>query len=385
MPLFWLIRLVTSFISLAILAATGYLLWSWYQGDWYIRPDGLSVHVRETWRLWTGLAMLLWSLSGGFIVKWLLARPDREPLSPHRGDGEWIDGADGARIYVESVGRTDAPCLILTHGWGLDSTIWAYARRELADRFRLVLWDLPGMGLSRTRTRAVSLDNFAADLAQVIAWTGADRVILAGHSIGGMTIQTLARDHPSLVRDKVAGVILINTTWHNPLKTMILSRLCLALRYPLIEPSAHLTRWFSALASLNAWISYLNGSAHLANRLAFASQVTRSQLEHTTLLSTRNRQGVQAQGNLAMFRWSARGALAGLGVPVLVLAGKQDILTKPEASADIVADTPGARLHVFNDANHMGFLERSQAYNEAIADFAATAIRGKPARRPVAV
>ncbi len=53
--------------------------------------------------------------------------------------------------------------------------------------------------------------------------------MLVGHSIGGMTIQTLARDHPELFGREVVGVVLLNTTYTNPLKTMILPRLMQAL------------------------------------------------------------------------------------------------------------------------------------------------------------
>jgi len=49
----------------------------------------------------------------------------------------------------------------------MDSTFWRYARQDLADRFRLVLWDLPGLGKSKAGggREAVNLGAFATDLA----------------------------------------------------------------------------------------------------------------------------------------------------------------------------------------------------------------------------
>jgi pimeloyl-ACP methyl ester carboxylesterase len=165
-------------------------------------------------------------------------------------------------------------------------------------------------------------------------------------------------------------VVFVNTTYTNPLKTSILPRLSQALRFPVLEPMMWLTIWLAPLAWLGAWHSYINGSTHFANRFGFGKFVTRSQLNHTALLSTRNSQGVIAKGNLAMFRWDASGATATLPVPVLVLAGDMDILTKPEASRTIASVTPAAELQIVEGVNHCGFLERADIYNAAIENFA---------------
>ena len=124
------------------------------------------------------------------------------------------------------------------------------------------------------------------------------------------------------------------------------------------------------LVWLSAWQSYLSGSAHLANRISFGKHVSRSQLNAVTLLGTRNSPGAQARGNLAMFRWDATGALAKIDVPVLVIGGELDIVTKPEASGTIAESTHAARISIVEDVNHMGFLERHETYNSAIAQFA---------------
>lgn len=376
MPLLMIVRFLLSLVSWAILGAAAWLLWSWNQGEYVRDVDGVLHHIRHDWRLWTGLGLLVFSFGGGnLLVRPFLARADRNRLKPGRSHGEMIDGADGARLYVESHGPKDAPCLVLTHGWGLDSTIWAYARRELGQDFHLVLWDLPGMGRSRPGRAGIGLDAFAENLKTVIAHTGRDRVVLVGHSIGGMTVQTLARDHAQVFNRVVAGAVLLNTTYTDPLKTMVMSGLIQVLR-PLIVLSCHLTVWLAPLAWLGAWQSYLNGSAHIANRLGFAGRVTHSQLDYTALLTTRNSQAAQARGNLAMFQWDATGALARIDVPVLAVAGDSDIVTKAEASRTLVSQARQAVLEIVTDANHMGFLARADIYNPAIAAFARRALAG---------
>src|SRR4051812_37708413 len=104
------------------------------------------------------------------------------------------------------------------------------------------------------------------------------------------------RDHLQL-RNPVAGVVLLHTTHTNPLKTMILSGLLQALQRPVLEPGMKLAIALQPLAWMLNWQSYLSGSAHLAQRLGYGKFVTRSQLEHTTLLATRNSPAVLARGN----------------------------------------------------------------------------------------
>ncbi len=378
MPLLFILRLIFALISLLLLGTSGYLIWSWWQGDLIVGADGLIRRVRdEDWRLWTGISLLAWSFLGRLVVLPLVARPDKDPTRAERASGQTLATPGGGELYVEVHGPENGPPIILTHGWGLDSTIWFYARRHLARRFRVITWDLAGLGKSRRGSSdKVGPPRFAEDLAAVLDLAGDRPSILVGHSIGGMTIQTLARDHADLLERKVAGLVLLNTTYTNPLKTMIASGLLVALRRPLLEPLLHLTVWLAPIAWLSAWQSYLSGSAHLANRFGFGKFVTRSQLEQTTLLATRNSPAVQARGNLAMFRWDATGALAKVARPVLVIGGGGDIITKQEASEAIAGSAPQARLQVVDGVNHMGFLERADLYNAAIEAFADEVGRG---------
>lgn len=371
MPLIAILRFLFMLLSLAIIAASAYLLWQWYDGDIVQRADGVAVRVREDWYLWLGGALLVLSLLGRPIITPFLAKRDTDPSKPERSAGRMITGGSGAQLYVEETGPVGAPVVILTHGWAMDSTIWYYAKRDLSRQFRVISWDLPGMGKSTPATpSAIGLSEFAQDLKTLIDLPGEQKVVLVGHSIGGMTIQTLARDFPDIFNARVAGTVLVNTSYTNPLKTMILAGLAQAIRWPLLEPLMRLGILLQPLVWLSAWQSYLSGSAHMANRIGFGKYVTHSQLNHTTLLSTRNAPGNIHRGNLAMFRWDATHAMAKVSPPLLVLSGEWDIVTKPEAGQQIATDRPGSVHQVIEGVNHMGFLERPDIYNRAISEFA---------------
>jgi pimeloyl-ACP methyl ester carboxylesterase len=375
-----ILRALFALLSLIILAAAGYLLWSWYHGDLIRDADGVLRH-RDSWRLWTGLALFAWSFLGRSLVLPLLARRDQDPMRLERGDGRLIESTTGAKLWVETYGPEEAQPLILTHGWSLDSRIWHYAKRDLAGRFRLIVWDLPGLGRSKRARAKVDMAGFAQDLATVLGLAGGRPAVLVGHSIGGMVIQTLARDRSELFGREVSGVVLLDTTYTNPLKTMILSGLAQALRWPVIEPMMRLKILLQPLSWLSSWQSYVSGSSHIATRLGFGRYVTRSQLDRTTLLMTMQKPAVSAHGDLAMFRWDANDALRSCQVPVLVIGGSKDIVTKPEASDHIARSAGTGRLQIIEGVNHMGPVERADAYHDAIAAFADTVVP----RGPVAV
>ncbi|UDF05579.1 alpha/beta fold hydrolase [Asticcacaulis sp. AND118] len=378
MPLILIARLFTSLLSWILLAALLYFGWSWYQGELFRSADGDLVRIREDWRLWVVAFLMAWSVFGGFILHPILAHPDRRILNTARGeDGHQISDTNGASLYMETHGHLQAPPLILTHGWGMDSTIWGYAKDDFSDTFRVIAWDLPGMGRSKTGSGGITLAAFAISLKQVIEQTAEEKVILVGHSIGGMVVQTLARDFPAFFEARVAGTVLINTTYTNPLRTMLFSRSALTLQKPLIEPMMWLTRCLMPFAWVNGWQSYFNGATHLANRIGFGPRVTRSQLKHTALLSTRNSPGAQARGNLAMFAWDASEALRTVTGPVLVIGSKGDLVTKAIASETIATSAPSGHLLLVEAANHMGFLEEFEIYNEAIVAFAHQTQRGE--------
>lgn len=373
MPIVTLPRLLFSIASWAILAAAIYLLWTWNQGYAVVDEAGRVTHERgPDWRLYVGLALLAWSFLGRFVILLFMPAGRDEPRDA-RGPSARVSDPHSSMLNVESFGPEGGPTLVLTHGWGLNATAWWYARRDLAKDFRVLTWDLPGLGRSTGPADGrYEIDRFAQSLCAVLDCAGEGPIVLVGHSIGGMTVQSFWRVAPEATRRRIAGVVLLNTTYQNPLTTMWPRGLWRALQTPLIQPLCWATIALSPLAWLSAWQGYLSGSNQLATRLtAFGRHATRGQVDFAARLACKGSPRVQAKGNLAMFRWRATEVLPTVPVPVLVLAGEKDIVTLAQASHVIAKAAPDARLVQVDGVGHMGFLERPDAYNQAIADFAA--------------
>jgi pimeloyl-ACP methyl ester carboxylesterase len=358
-------------VSLAVLALGGYLIWSWWDLRQTLEAQGVVYEDDIGWRLWAGLALLAVSFLGRTPMLWLLARKGDDGDRLRRLQGRTVETPTGARLHVEEVGPSDAPALVFVHGWGLDAGIWREARLMLAQRYRVIAFDLAGLGRSKgPREGVYTLEGFADDLRAVLHDAAPRQAVLVGHSIGGMTLQTFARRHPAALGTEVAGLVLENTTHTDPTRTTILGKALHAMK-PVLAPLMKLDIALSPLVWAMNWQSYLSGGTHLAMRFGgFGTRPTRAQLEQVALAATRNPPAVQAKGNLAMMQWDATADLPRLSVPTLVFIGGRDLVTVPPAGERIARDAPGARPFRVEGAGHLGPMELAQVYNEVIARFA---------------
>ncbi|MHC8423411.1 alpha/beta fold hydrolase [Streptomyces sp. NB004] len=121
-----------------------------------------------------------------------------------------VTAADGARIHVEVHGPERAPAVVLAHGWCCSTAFRAAQIRELAADHRVIAYDQRGHGRSPANP-AYGTEPLADDLEAVLAATLApgERAVLAGHSMGGMTVMAAAT-RPA-VREHVAAVLLCST------------------------------------------------------------------------------------------------------------------------------------------------------------------------------
>lgn len=330
------------------------------------------------WYLAGAIVCLGLTVGGRFPVSLILGGPAerfRPGIEPSRT--LLVDRSDGTKIHAAVYGESSAdtsdarPTIILTHGWSLDGSAWDYMKRRLAERHRVITWDLAGLGRSmRPSNLDHSLEKMAHDLAAVVQATAPGApVVLVGHSIGGMILQTYSRVHADQLGSKVKGLALFHTTYKNPLRTMIASDLVTALQYPVIVPLNYLTIGLSALAWLSNWQSYWNGSLHISTRLiSFSGKQSYEQIERGAKLAARAWPATLARGNLAMLAFDEEATLPSINVPVLVVGGTNDIVTKHSASEHIKRALPNDRP-ADDDGGHLGYWEYTQQVTEDLLEF----------------
>ncbi|WP_084460648.1 alpha/beta fold hydrolase [Nocardia kruczakiae] len=154
-----------------------------------------------------------------------LSRRDRARL---RGSGEFrlyegfpagrvvaVRSADGTAIHTEVFGPDDGYPIVLSHGICCAIRFWANQIAALSLHYRVIAFDHRGHGRSGRPGRAGwTVDCLADDLAAVVGATirPGERALVAGHSMGGITIQSWAHRHPEQVTRCVDSLALINSS-----------------------------------------------------------------------------------------------------------------------------------------------------------------------------
>jgi pimeloyl-ACP methyl ester carboxylesterase len=299
--------------------------------------------------------------------------PDVDPSPDRTGEVHTIRRPDGSELRVECYGPIDAPPLIWTHGWGANSTEWFYEKRYLAERFRLIVWDEPGLGLSKKPdNNDYRLEKLAADLHAVLELAGDRPAVLVGHSIGGMITLTFCKEYPETLGTRVAGLVLAHTTYTNPVRTTQMASLLTAIEKPVIIPLLYLTIGLWPLVWLANWMSYLNGSAHRStHKSSFSGNETRGQLDFVARFMPHARPDILARGMLGMIAYDATATLARISIPTLVVVGDEDTTTKPEAGEYIATHIPRSELISLTPAKHMGLIEHHERFDRSVVEFAA--------------
>lgn len=273
-----------------------------------------------------------------------------------------IEVSDGGYIHIVDQGQGFP--ILLIHGVTLTSAIWGYQLVDLADGFRVLAMDQRGHGLSRSGREGYSLARLAADVAEVITALGLDKVVVVGHSMGGMAAIELGVSHPKALAS-VAGLILTSTT--------------AGASYPLPwaghalgsvagGPVSRGLRW---MAHRQLPLLRVNDVSYWLSRIAFGRDPSPAHVAVTEAMvasmSAESMAGLLHA--IALFDdWDRLGEVF---LPTLVIVGSRDNLTPPFHGRRLAREIPDAKLVLLEGAGHMPMLERREEFGRAVAQFCA--------------
>jgi pimeloyl-ACP methyl ester carboxylesterase len=230
-----------------------------------------------------------------------------------------------------------------------------------------VRFDLRGHGRSDpVPTETMTIEALADDLAGLIeAHVPAGPLVLAGHSMGGMTMLALAERHPDLVAERIGGLALVSTASGG-----------------LADGDLGVSGWFAR--AYQAGERRVYGSRLFTRRKALTRHPRLVQPGLRWLLLGPDADKLAVQTTTACIAGCRGATIAGfrptldahdrdkwLGsfarVPTAVLVGTHDRLTPPSLARRMISGLPSAELTLFPDAGHMLPLERVAGVSARIA------------------
>jgi pimeloyl-ACP methyl ester carboxylesterase len=320
------------------------------------------------------------TLTGAAAAAWAGAaladrrRIARDPIRPAldaalNGETLRVAGAGGTELQVEVFGPVDAPAIVLSHGWTCARRFWTLQIQGLASDHRVIAYDQRGHGDSASPAGGDwSVEALGEDLECVLDATLApgERAVIAGHSLGGMTIAAWARLRGGAA-ERATAVAFLNTGMGDLIDESLL------LRAP--TPLAAV-RGAAGRALLSASLPMPARSTPLAHRavhaVAFGPDASPATVAFGERMVLECRRDVRAGTGRTIAQLDLRDAAAHVDVPAVVLAGSRDRLTPPVHAERLAADLPQLARYVKVDGSgHMTPLERPEAVNELLAELSA--------------
>lgn len=302
-----------------------------------VGPDGPAAHVDiGRWLLTCALDIVTHGAPAVATGWRRRSGDDHRPFATRAVPGGGFDAsalattvtlADGERTTVlHAPGPADAPTVVLLHGLGATTALnFPGAFGVLSDRFPVLGLDHRGHGRGPRARRPFTIEQASDDVVDVADRIGADRLILAGYSMGGPVALHTARRHP----DRVVGLVTCAT----------------AARFPIADPAA--CRAATLLRGLRS-VPLRTRRRVVRAGLPYLAERTGVAVEHVDALRGHDPAALW-EALQALARFDARSWAGALGVPAISIIPRYDRVV-PFGSQFELAELLGAvRLTVDGD------------------------------------
>ena len=231
------------------------------------------------------------------------------------------------------------PAIIFANSLGTDLRIWDAVVDLLPAEIPFLRYDKRGHGLSESGP--ISIEILADDLIALMEKLSLTKALVCGVSVGGLIAQQLATARPDLV----SGLVLSNTSYQIGDPTSWAERID-ALEAGGLEPLADgiMEKWFS---------------------LAFRENETEALAGYRAML-TRTPIRAYIDTCAAIRDADLSGAMRGIAVPSLCIAGSEDRATPPDRVRALAGRIPEAEYNCLDGVGHLPSIEDPHAIAKAI-------------------
>lgn len=238
-----------------------------------------------------------------------------------------------ARVSECGVGRP----FVFLHGLVGLNDHWEDAVRLMRrDRARCVMLELPLLALEGDNCSIHAVVDMTAHFLETYV---GEPSVLVGNSFGGHVALRLALDRPELVK----GLVLAGSSGLNE-QTMVQE---------------------IQLKPKRDWLADRIGELFFDRSKMRMADVDRAHMELT------KRTGARAMVKLSRSarRNQLRDRLGDIRVPTLIIWGREDVVTPPEAAHEFAARIPGSKLVWFDRCGHVPMIECPDQFVRAMEEF----------------
>jgi pimeloyl-ACP methyl ester carboxylesterase len=314
--------------------------------------------------------------------------PQGAPLGTLHGVPLIVSADDETVLHVEidepDVPDPDGLTIVFSHGYCLSLDSWHFQRAAMCGRYRMVFWDQRGHGRSmRGPKDSANVDQCGRDLGRVLeAAAPTGPLVLVGHSMGGMTVMSLAAHDRAAFEERVVGAALVGTS-SGGLATVDFGLRRAGMAVQRLGPAA--LTLLSRRPGLVERGRRIGSDLEqvMVRKFSYASDVSEELVRFTADMIAATHIEVVSDFFPGFAEHDKREALEALdGIETLVLVGDSDLLTPAAHSEDIIRLVPHSEHVVVRDGGHLVMLEHPGIVTPHLVALIERARRaGAPSRR----
>jgi pimeloyl-ACP methyl ester carboxylesterase len=280
--------------------------------------------------------------------------------------------SDGRKLTYRKLGH--GPVLVCHPGGPGFSATYLGDLAALWEQYTLILLNPRGTGGSTRPSdpKAYAIDDYVADVEELRLHLGLERLLLLGHSHGGVVAQAYAATFPGRVRALVLSSTLARFAAEQE-ATMRAG----------MEKRSNQPWYQDALAALEEEQSGNFDNAEKMADLVFRelplyfAHFGAAEAGYLDTLKTElpNADTLRLFNTEIFHTFDLRNRLPNITARTLVITGDEDFICGPKCADEICRGIPGARMVIVGDAGHMLFVEQPQTFHDEVANFLEAAQR----------
>ena len=249
--------------------------------------------------------------------------------------------------YYDS-GSDNTTAIIFIHGFPFNKSMWDKQTTALKENYRVIAYDVRGHGNSEAGMGNISIDLFVADLICLMDTLKLDKVVLCGLSMGGYIALKAIEKFP----ERFEALVLSDTQCGADTAEAKAKRLKTIehIKEISVEEFAE-----ESIKNLFAPESFLTKKEEIAAVREMIVGTSEKSLINTLLAISE--------------RTDSCGKLQEINVPVLIMAGKDDIITPPATARLMHAKIQHSILKIIELAGHVANMENPYEFNYQLKIF----------------
>ena len=255
-----------------------------------------------------------------------------------------IEHSKNGLAYALS-GNPDGAPLVFVNGLGGLQESWFYQGRRFSEEHCVLTYDHRGNGRSPFRDGPARMQTYVDDLLQILDEVSIEAAHFVGISFGSRLLQELALSCPARVRSIT---------------------LCAATSAPAEPEGASVLKEMGSMTVerfMEDVVPLLFGAKYVAANHKRLEAFARGRMRRPT-----DPRGLAMQWE-AICHFDSRDRLSSIGVPALIIHGKEDRLTPFRAAERLAAGIPNATLVGLEGIGHSPQVEDAEAFNAALSTF----------------